>query len=217
MMLSVSLAFLKDLAENNERDWLLANKERQKEAQEEFKEFVRELYKGLLVFDSSLEGQDPVKSIFRIYRDVRISKDKRPYKTNFGVYLKKGGKKSPYSGYYFHLEPGKSFIAGGIYMPPNEVLKKIREEIDYNPDEVKNLLSGDFKKLFGQMEGDSLKRPPRGYSEDHPMIGLIKHKSFLMMRNLDDKQLLRKSMLRDALQVYEAMKPWNSFINRSLD
>lgn len=216
-MFDASLPFLIDLAENNDRDWLLANKNRQKEAQEEFKEFVRSLYAGLLTFDSSLEGQDPVKSIFRIYRDVRFSKDKRPYKTNFGVFLKKGGKKSPYSGYYFHLEPKKSFIAGGIYMPPNDVLKKIREEIDYNPEEVKNLLSGKFKKLFGVMEGDSLKRPPRGYTEDHPMIDLIKHKSFLMMHQVDDAQLKRKSMLTDALKVYEAMKPWNNFINRSLD
>ena len=217
-MFDDSLSFLTDLAENNDRDWLLANKNRQKSAQEEFKAFVQALYQGLLAFDPSLEGQDPSKSIFRIYRDVRFSKDKRPYKTNFGVFLKKGGKRSPYAGYYFHLEPGKSFIAGGIYMPPNDVLQKIRQEIDYNQDEVKQLLSGKFESYFGNIEGESLKRPPRGYSEDHPMIDLIKHKSFLMMYQLSDRQVLAGELkMSDILKVYEAMKPWNSFINRALD
>ena len=217
-MFDDSLSFLTDLAENNDRDWLLANKNRQKSAQEEFKAFVQALYQGLLAFDPSLEGQDPSKSIFRIYRDVRFSKDKRPYKTNFGVFLKKGGKRSPYAGYYFHLEPGKSFIAGGIYMPPNDVLQKIRQEIDYNHDEVKQLWSGKFESYFGNIEGESLKRPPRGYSEDHPMIDLIKHKSFLMMYQLSDRQVLAGELkMSDILKVYEAMKPWNSFINRALD
>lgn len=212
-----SLSFLTDLAENNERDWLMENKSRQKEAQEEFKAFVSEMYQGLLRFDPSLDGQDSAKSIFRIYRDVRFSKDKRPYKTNFGVFLKKGGKKSPYSGYYFHLEPGKSFAAGGLYMPPGETLQKVRQEIDYNGEEVLGLLKGKFKKYFGELQGDKLKRPPRGYSEDNPMIDLLKHKSFLMVHNLTDDDLSGQGFQKRLMDIYAAMTPLNSFLNRAMD
>jgi uncharacterized protein (DUF2461 family) len=102
-------------------------------------------------------------------------------------------------------------------MPPNDVLQKIRQEIDYNQEEAKQLLAGNFKSYFKAMEGDSLKRPPRGYSVDHPMIELIKHKSYLMTYPLDDKKLTGKSMMSDTLKVYQAMQPWNNFINRSLD
>ena len=126
--------FLTDLNQNNTREWFTENKDRYQEALEQFRELASSMIAGITSFDPSLDGIDAKQSIFRIYKDVRFSKDKSPYKTHFGCWMTKGGRKSTDAGYYFHLEPGKSFAAAGVWMPPAQQLKLIREEILYKPE-----------------------------------------------------------------------------------
>ncbi len=149
MNLATIQSFLKAIAKNNNRQWFEKSKPKYLEAKTLFDDFVEALHKELLKFDESLAGLNPRKLAFRIYRDVRFSKDKRPYKVNMGAGLSAHGKMEQEPGYYIHIEPGKSFIAGGFYMPNPENLAKIRQEIDYNTkDFLKILNDKKFKKYF---------------------------------------------------------------------
>ncbi len=211
------LDFLSSLAKNNNREWFLSEQDTYLECRRQFTEFINRLIEEIGVFDSTLAGLEAKNCIFRINRDLRFSKDKTPYKTNFSAYLANGGKKSPKAGYYFHLEPGKSFIAGGIWMPPSDILHKIRQEIDYNQEEFTELTDSDsFKKYFGTLEGERLKSVPKGYSSDHPLIDTLRLKSFLMSAELPDKKL-QDSKEKELIKLFEAMHPVNQFINRVFD
>lgn len=215
MALSKSLAFLKEIRSNNHKDWMQANKPAYQEAREEFLDFVGEVITKMTAIDEGLAGLDPKKCIFRINRDIRFSKDKSPYKTNFGMYLSEGGKNSGKAGYYFHLEPGdNSFLAGGIYAPEPENLAKVRQEIDYNPGELKKIVDQKrFKELFGVLQGDSLKRAPKGYSEDHPNIDLLKLKSFIVLHKVADKDVQHWASADQCVAVFEEIRPLNEYFN----
>lgn len=211
------LKFLKDLEKNNTKEWFHENNETYQKLRSDFIQFVGQLIEEIAKFDKGVAGLDPKKCIFRINRDIRFSKEKSPYKTNFGAAMGEGGKKTEKAGYYFHAEPGKSFIAGGIWMPSSEVLSNIRQEIDYNQDEFKKLLeTKDFKKYFGELEGESLKTAPKGYTTDHPLIEVIRQKSFVMTHYYEDKEL-KEIKAKEVAGVFEKMKPVNDFLNRSFD
>lgn len=211
------LKFLKDLEKNNTKEWFHENNETYQKLRSDFIQFVGQLIEEIAKFDKGVAGLDPKKCIFRINRDIRFSKEKSPYKTNFGAAMGEGGKKTEKAGYYFHAEPGKSFIAGGIWMPSSEVLSNIRQEIDYNQDEFKKLLeTKDFKKYFGELEGESLKTAPKGYTTDHPLIEVIRQKSFVMTHYYEDKEL-KDIKAKEVAGVFEKMKPVNDFLNRSFD
>lgn len=217
MDFSKLLKFLKDLEKNNTKEWFHDHNDTYQNLRSEFIEFVGQLIEEIASFDKGVAGLDPKKCIFRINRDIRFSKDKSPYKTNFGAAMGEGGKKTEKAGYYFHAEPGKSFIAGGIWMPSSEVLSNIRQEIDYNQEEFKKLLEAkDFKKYFGELEGESLKTAPKGYTTDHPMIEVIRQKSFVMTHYYQDKEL-GELKAKEVAFVFEKMKPVNDFLNRSFD
>jgi len=213
--------FLKDLKNNNDRDWFNDNKPRYKEARENFIEFVSELLLQIAEFDPSISHHEAKKCVFRIYRDIRFSKDKSPYKTNFGAHVTSAAKKSEIhsrAGYYLHLEPGGSFLAGGAYGPTGPWLKAIRQEIAYNADDFKKILTSDsFKKYFGEMRGEKLKTSPRDYPNDHPEIELLRHKSFLAMHECDDELVLSDGFVAHCGQVFQALKPFDDFLNRSMD
>ena len=215
MALKKSLSFLEALGHNNDRDWMQANKPAYQEARDEFLSFVSEAITLLATHDEGLITLDAKKSIFRINRDIRFSKDKSPYKQNFGMYLSEGGKKSDKAGYYFHLQPGdNSFLAGGIYAPNAENLSKIRQEIDYNAAELKQIVDRkEFNNLFGTIQGDSLKRAPKGYTEDHPNIDLLKLKSFIVMYKVSDAQILQWSSAEECVNVLKEIKPLNNYFN----
>jgi uncharacterized protein (TIGR02453 family) len=171
-------------------------------------------------FDHSISTLEAKDCMFRINRDVRFSKDKRPYKNNMGAYFNKHGKKGIGAGYYVHIEPGKCFAAAGIWMPSGEELSKIRQEIDYNFDDWKKILSNkDFKKCFnGDIDkNESLVRPPKGYSEDNPAIEYIKLKSFIAVCSLSDKEVTHKDFVKNLSKKFEVAKPLVGFINQSLD
>lgn len=219
MRVEIILKFLKDLARHNDRDWFEKNKSRYLDAKQAFEEVVGALLSELSKFDPALSGLEPRKLPFRIYRDVRFSKDKRPYKTNMGAGFSPNGRLIQEPGYYLHLEPGnKSFVAGGIYMPDAGNLSKIRQEIDYNPDALKKIMSErKFKKLFGDFdEFDKLKTAPKGYPKDHAHIEWLKLKSFIVEMPLTDKQVAEKKFISAVADGCKAIKPLNDYIREAI-
>jgi uncharacterized protein (TIGR02453 family) len=154
----------------------------------------------------------------RIFRDVRFSKDKTPYKTNFGAGFSKGGRKSPLGGYYLHIEPGgKCFAGGGMWQPEPAMLKAVRQEIDYNLDEFNDIIGGKkFKKLFPELQGDQLKKLPQGYTEDNPALEYLKMKSFIVSTNFGDEEMTQKNIVKNITGVFDTMKPFIDFLNRAV-
>ncbi|MEM0996668.1 MAG: DUF2461 domain-containing protein [Bacteroidota bacterium] len=215
MLNATTLEFLGELAENNHRPWFEDNKKRYQAAKKDIATLVDNLIVRLIDIEPELEGLEAKNCVFRIFRDVRFSKNKAPYKTNLGAWIARGGRKSIYAGYYLHVEPGeKSFLAGGSYMPPSDVLKAIREAIDYDPDSLRSVIQApDFKDAFGELGGDKLKTAPRDYAKDHPAIDLLRHKSFVVNHPIGDAQLLDGGFLDHAIQVYSTLKPLNDYLN----
>lgn len=213
-----ALKFLSRLKRNNNKPWFDKNKEEYLEIKSEFEEHVNLLIHQLEKFDPELRNLEAKNCVFRIYKDVRFSKDKTPYKTHIGAYLAKGGRKSVYAGYYLHIEPGnKSMLAGGIWMPEADVLSRIRQEIDYNTNDLLKILKDkNFKKYFGEIYPDKLTRNPKGYPADHPHIELLKLKSFNVLHSLSDKQVESKDFLKYSASVYKAMYPLNTFLNHAV-
>jgi len=212
------LSFLKAISKNNNREWFEKNKPKYLIAKTHFEDFLEGFHKELLTFDESLAGLNPRKMGFRIYRDVRFSKDKRPYKMNMGAGFSEHGKMDQEPGYYIHIEPGKSFIAGGLYMPEADKLSKIRQEIDYNTDVFLKILNDrKFKKLFPSLDDfDKLKTAPKGYPKDHPYIDLLKHKSYVVSHYFTDKEVLEKKFVKNAATVAKTLKPLNDFLRAAI-
>jgi len=208
------LSFLTDLKANNNREWFEENKERYKNVHESFLAIVQHTIEGIGKFDQDIAHLDPKKCAYRIYRDIRFSKDKTPYKTHFGAEMAPGGRRSGLAGYYIHIQPGESIVAGGIWHPAPENLAKIRQEIDYNGDELKGIInSKEFKNVYDELKGDKLKRPPKGYDPDHIDIELLKFKDFLAFRSLKDKEVKSKDYLSNVISNLKVLKPLNDFLN----
>lgn len=213
------LNFLTDLAQNNNRDWMHANKKIYQQAKADFEALTVELIDEVAAFDPAIEGLTAKDCVFRLNRDIRFSKDKSPYKLNFGASIAKGGRRSHWAGYYVQIQPGgESFMAGGSYMPASENLAKIRQEIDYNVDELRKLLAADsFQKHFGELMGIQVKTSPKGYKKDNPNIDLLRYKSFTMWHKITDKQVLAKNYKKHVVEVLQAMKPINDFLNTAME
>jgi len=196
-----------------------AHKARYHEVRDAWLDATNFLIQGMGPLDPMVADLEAKQCIFRINRDIRFSKDKSPYKTNMGAFLAPGGKKGGYAGYYLHLEPeNKSFVAGGIYQPSTDTLKQVRQEIDYNAEDLNRVLTSlQFKKLFGKLQGEKLKKVPRGYDSEHPQAELLKMKSYLVMHPVTDKQVTQKNFLTEVLQVFQTIIPFNQFLNRAVD
>jgi len=213
------LKFLKDLTKHNDREWFEKNKHRYVQAKTEFEEFIGLALKEFSKFDPTVSHLEPKKLIFRIYRDVRFSKDKKPYKTNMGAGISPNGKLVQEPGYYIHIEPGnKSFLAGGIYMPDAPNLSKIRQEIDYNLEDLKKILSNrKFTSAYkGFDEFDKLKTMPKGYPKDHAAIEYLKLKSFIVSRTFSDAEVVDKKFLKKIGENAKLIVPLNDFIKQAL-
>lgn len=213
------LKFLKNIAKNNNRDWFEKNKPVYLEVKSSFDDFLEDLHKELLKFDEGLGGINPRKLAFRIYRDVRFSKDKRPYKVNMGAGFSPKGKMEQEPGYYIHIEPGnKSFVAGGMYMPAPDALAKIRQEIDYNPDKLLKILnSKKFKENFGELDDfDRLKTAPKGFPKDHPHLDLLKNKSFIVSHYFTDVEVKDKRFAKSVADICKTIKPLNDYIKEAI-
>jgi uncharacterized protein (TIGR02453 family) len=219
MLQAATLKFLRELAENNNKPWFDEHRKAYEAARADHEQFTDSLMKKLVQLEPALEGQKAKDSIFRIFRDVRFSKDKTPYKAHFGAFFSRGGRKFPGAGYYLHIEPGnKSFAGGGLWMPEGPLLKAVRQEIDYNFAEFKGIVEQKaFKKLLGPVAGEKLKTLPQGYGADNPAIEYLKHKSFTAGHNLTDKDMSAKGLEEKIVEIFTAMRPFIDFLNRSLD
>ncbi|MEE4115376.1 MAG: DUF2461 domain-containing protein [Marinilabiliaceae bacterium] len=213
---SDTIQFFRELGENNNRDWFLKNKARYQDIRESFIQFLDAVYPWLCEFDPAIKGIDVRKSVFRINRDVRFSNDKSPYKTSLAAVLIAGGRRnfSEKAGYYLHIEPGQSIIAGGAYLPPAAWINRIRKEIDADPEAFRRILERkDFVKYFGSLGGDRLKGAPRGYDRDNPNLDLLRYKSFLAVNEVSDEEVLSDKFAAHYIEVAKAMKPLNDFLN----
>ncbi len=210
-----TLSFLKDIANNNDREWFTANKKAYEAARENVAEFAQELLNRLAETDV-LETQNGKKSLYRIYRDVRFSKNKAPYKTNFaGGFVRDG--KLRRGGYYFHLTPGNNpndfmggtVVGGGFYDIESADLKRIRAELAVDPAEMRAIMADpDFIRVFGEMQGEKLKTAPQGYPKDHPNIDLLRYKQFYAFRNFTDKEVTAAAFLDLSHEALLTLRPF---------
>ncbi len=220
MIQQPTINFLKSLKKNNKKEWFDKNRKAYEAARADFEGFIQSAIDQHSKNDTDLKELEARKCIFRINRDIRFSKDKSPYKTNFGASMDKGGRKSGFAGYYFQLEPGKSFLAGGLWMPEPEKLKKVRQEIDYCFDEFDGIISSrKFKSWFDELyEGDDIKlsRVPQGFEKDNPASEFLKFKSWLVIHDLTDKEVTAKNLLKTTVDAFVTMQPFIKFLNRAL-
>jgi uncharacterized protein (TIGR02453 family) len=211
--------FLKALISNNNREWFQANKAEYDKARENVIEFTGELIKLMHKIDPGIdEALDPKKSVMRIYRDIRFSKNKTPYKNNFGISIPTSGLRNGGVEYYLHLTPGASFIAGGYWMPEAGHLKAIRQEIDYNGHDLKHIIDDpEFVKLFGDFrKQEKLKTVPKGYEADNENMELLKLKSFIVSHPLKDKDLFKADAVQHIAQVCTKLHPLNVFLKNAI-
>ncbi len=220
MLHSSTIKFLKDLKKNNNKPWFDANRKVYETAKQNFAEFIEAVIKKHAQKDASISHLTPKDCMFRINRDVRFSKDKSPYKSNFGASINSGGKKSLTAGYYFHLEPGECFVGGGIYMPMPEELKKLRQEIDYNFSDFKKIIgSKKFKSVYGDLDRSAeytLSRVPKGYETDNPAAEYLKLKSYVTMVKFSDVDLTSKELVKKTVAAFETLQPLLVFLNKAI-
>ncbi len=208
---NATLLFLRDLSENNHREWFQANKGRYEAALENMRQFVKAVESALGETDH-LEGSN----LFRIYRDVRFSKDKSPYKNHFGTGFTRATKQRR-GGYYLHIEPGASFVGGGFWQPNAEDLKRIRDEFAMDDRPIRRITADPtFQKYFGSIEGDELKTAPRGYEKDSPALDLIRKKSFVVQRSFTDQEVTGEGFLLEVKRTFEAMRPYFDYMSEVL-
>ena len=219
MLQSSTLRFLTNLKKNNNKPWFESNKNAYLLARQDMEGFVQELIDGLGKSDPAIAALKAKDCVFRIYRDVRFSKDKTPYKVSMSAAFNRQGKNAPGAGFYFHCEPGNNMAGGGMWMPTPEELAKIRQEIDYNFDEWKKIIGRPaFKRLFpeGVEGGEVLSRPPKGYEAENPAIEFLKMKSFVVTRTLTNADMVSGSLVKEVLKTFETMKDLTGFLNRAV-
>ena len=215
-----TLQFLTSLKRNNNREWFHANKQIYDKVRENFVEFSSVLLDNLKIFDKTLQNLEIKQCLFRIYRDVRFSPNKEPYKTHFGVYFaKNGGKNSDLAGYYFHLDPDESFFGGGIYMPKPEYLKSIRKEIYYQSNDFNAMIDDPaFKKYYdGIEEIEKLKKAPADFPKDFPHIEILKNKHFFSSHYFNPKDAHKEDFINFVSAGFEAVMPLVNFINYTIE
>jgi uncharacterized protein (TIGR02453 family) len=212
------LDFLSNLSENNNRDWFNDHKKQFVLLKDEFESFIQQLIPKVREIDSSIGPIEAKNCIFRIYRDVRFSKNKDPYKTHFGAYIASGGRKSKTCGYYLHIDPKEAFIAAGAYSPEPQILKEIRYEIMDRTEDFKQLIENkDFKKIYGELSGEKLKTAPKGFPKDFKDLELIKYKSFEVFHRIDEKAILSENFEDFILDTIKLAVPYNRFFNRLIE
>lgn len=221
MLQPTTIQFLKNLKKNNNKEWFDANKKICEAAKQDFVELTAQVLQGIGKIDATVAHLEPKKCIFRINRDVRFSKDKSPYKTNFGMSISKAGKTGVAAGYYFHLEPGSCFVGGGLYAPMPAEVNKIRQEIDYNFKHFKSIITNKkFVETYNALDASkefSLVRPPKGYDETNEAIQYIKLKSWIATQTLEDSWLTNKDLVKSIVASFATLKPLIDFLNEAID
>ncbi len=213
------LEFLADLSANNDREWFQANRVRYDKARLAVEQFVNQLIPLLGSFDEKVKYLQAKDCMFRIFRDVRFSANKAPYKTNMGAWITHAGRKSSGPGYYLHLQPGGSFLAAGVYMPDPDQLKRLRKEVYYHTDKFLKLLHDPaLRRYFGDLdEMDKAKLAPRDFPKDFQHIELLKHRHYIVSAPLTDEQVTSDDFLNFVHQAFHSACPFNSFLKSGLD
>jgi uncharacterized protein (TIGR02453 family) len=210
-----TLSFLKKLSANNQRDWFNANKDQYERAKENTEHFIDALIAKMNAHDQ-LETPSGKKSLYRIYNDVRFSKDKSPYSPRFAGYLKRA-KPLLRGGYYFWIRPGGTRVACGFSYPNADDLKRIRKDIESNHEDWYKLLKSKGIKLhFGNMMGEQVKTAPRGFSADHPAIDLLRYKQYWFERSFTDKEVLADDFLINVNKTYKSIRPFFDYVSEVL-
>jgi uncharacterized protein (TIGR02453 family) len=218
MLHKSTIEFLRKLKKNNNREWFNKNRKLYEDAKYDFEIFIFELIQKISEYDESVSGLEPKDCLFRIYKDVRFSKDKSPYKTNLGASINKGGRKAPTAGYYVHIDPSECFLASGLYMPMPDKLLEVRKGIADDYRKFRKIIEHkDFKKNFGKLwTGDSLKTAPKGFEKDHPAAEYLKLKSFIADHTVKQEKALSKNYSEYAAKVFKTVKPLNDFLNGAI-
>jgi uncharacterized protein (TIGR02453 family) len=212
------IEFLSLLDKNNDREWFAAHKKEFDTAKAELLVFIEQLLSEMKKIDPDLAELQASKTVYRIYRDVRFSKNKLPYKNNMGAYFSSGGKNGLKPGYYLHIQPGASFIGGGLYMPEAPSLNAIRQEIYFNyPSFYKIIQDKNFVKTFKELDDYRLKTFPKGFDKDHEAIELLKYKSFVASRALSEEEILSPDFAKTCLNSFKAMQPLVQWLNHALE
>ncbi|MES2480040.1 MAG: DUF2461 domain-containing protein [Bacteroidota bacterium] len=211
--------FLIELNENNHKAWFDENRKKYEAAKQDFELFISEVLVSCTPLIPELEGRKAKDCIFRIFKDVRFSKDKVPYKNNFGAAFGKGDKKAIGGGFYIHFQPGNhNFVGGGIWMPEANSLKAIRQEIDYSFTDFKAIIhKPSFRKMFGDLDqSEKLKKCPKDYTDDNPALEYLKLKSFTVGTALTDKEMMGKDAVSKITTIVKEMKPFIDFLDKAV-
>lgn len=213
------LEFLSQLKLNNNREWFQENKKWYEASKKEVENFVTEIIATLSAIDPALQNPALKDCMFRIFRDVRFGADKSPYKTNFGAFIARGGRKSSYPGYYFHFEPGESMLAGGVYMPQPDTLKLLRNEVYFHSPELKGILQKQsFQKYFnGLGDFDKLKKVPKDFPADFADVDLLKYRSYIVSQNIPDQIVSSAERYKQqVMDMVMELQPFMAFLNRAI-
>jgi len=212
------LNFLSELKVNNNKEWFDQNRYRYEESRKKVLFLTELIIHEINSFDPEIGNQNPKDCVFRIFRDVRFSNDKTPYKINMGSFIAKGGRKSLGAGYYLHIEPGGSFVGGGAYCPPVDSLKAMRTEIFDHPEEFKRLISSNsFSRTYPEMYDDKLKTAPKGFPKDFPEIDLLKYKSYAFTSRIADSAVESDVFVGKVIAAFKELSPVNRFLNSALE
>lgn len=213
MLSQSTLQFLRELAENNNRDWFTENRKRYETSKKDLEKLVEAVLKGVNEFES-LPNTEVKDCIFRINRDVRFSKDKSPYKQWFSAAIGPGGRHSGRTDFYLHIQPGESFLGAGMWAPTPKHLAKFRQEIDFNPQELKSIIEAPaFRDYFPEIWGESLQRMPKGYPENHPDIALLKRKQLFFMHKYSDADVTSPGFAAEIVKGCRLIKPYCDYLN----
>ncbi len=217
MIQKATLKFLTELKKNNTKEWFDLHRHEYEIAKKDFVELITQLIPKIAIFDPEIAEVKAKDCLFRINRDVRFGKNKAPYKTNFGAAISFKGRKSSYPGYYIHLEPGASVVGGGAYLLMPDELKNIRQEIDYNTEEfLKIIRHKSFKAIYGDVRGEALVNPPKGFDGTNEAIEYIKQKQWYAMTKMNEEDLLTGEFEKKILQAFKTLRPMNVFLQRAL-
>ncbi|MDR0976245.1 MAG: DUF2461 domain-containing protein [Prevotellaceae bacterium] len=218
MNIPVIFQFLNGIAANNNREWFLAHKALYEAARGEFETLLAAVINRISLFDESIRGIQPKDCTYRIYRDVRFSYDKSPYKNHLGGYINARGKKSPHSGYYLHIEPGNCLLAGGSYDLPPKIFKAVRQAVYENMDEFRSIVEDPaFKQYFPVVGEDFLKTMPKGYPKDYPYGQYLKCRVYTCYGALSDDFFTRPDFLDYTADAFAQLKRFNDFLNYTID
>ncbi|MFN0293703.1 DUF2461 domain-containing protein [Pedobacter helvus] len=218
MLKKSTFNFLRELIDNNNREWFAENKFRYEEAKLDLFALITPLIKDLAAIDPEFSADtEPKKCLLRIYRDVRFSLNKDPYKKNYGIAFDVKGYGPSTPAYYLHLEPGNCFFGVGFWMPESKIVKSIREEIDYNGDEFLEIINDkDYQKIFSLSKEDSLKKAPKGYEIDHPLIEYLRLKSFISIYPLKEEDFYKENIVDKLKTAFQVIQPFILFLRKAV-